>query len=73
MLTSDEAYKTIFCEYPDVVNVKQLCKMLGGIGEKTGFRLLQSGKIRGFRIGRTYRISKLDIIDYVTGVDAPVS
>ncbi len=73
MLTSDETYKTIFCEYPDVVNVKQLCKMLGGIGEKTGYRLLHSGKIRYIAIGRNYRISKMDVIDYITGVDAPVN
>ncbi len=66
MMTPDEAYQNIFREYPDVVNVKQLCEMLGGIGEKTGYRLLHTGKIKFFTIGRSYRIPKVNIIDYLS-------
>ena len=66
MRKPDEVYQTIFKEYPDVVTVKQLCKMLGGIGEKTGYRLLHSGAIRYITIGRSYRIPKLDVIDYLS-------
>ena len=66
MLKPDEAYKLLFSEYPDVVNIKQMCEMLGGIGEKTGYRLLHTGKIKYFTIGRSYRIPKIHIIDYVT-------
>jgi excisionase family DNA binding protein len=66
MLKPDEAYQNIFRDYPDVVNVKQLCKMLGSIGEKTGYRLLHSGKIRYFTIGRSYRIPKINVIDYLS-------
>ncbi len=35
-----EYYKTLFKEYPDVVDVRQLCQMLGGIGVKTAYELL---------------------------------
>ena len=65
MLKADEAYKLLFCDYPDVVNIKQMCKMLGGISEKTGYRLLHKGEIKYFSIGRSYRIPKIHVIDYL--------
>ena len=66
-----EHYKRdMFAEYPDVVNVEQLCKMLGGISRKLAYRLLASGELRSVRIGRSYRIPKLCVIEYLTGTDA---
>ena len=63
-----EHYKReMFAEYPDVVNVEQLCKMLGGISRKLAYRLLASGELRCVRIGRSYRIPKLCVIEYLTG------
>lgn len=44
-------YEKMFSEYPDVVNVKTMCKMLGGISTKTGYRLLKDNKIKSFKIG----------------------
>ena len=35
----------IFSEYPDVVSVKQMCVMLGGISMKTAYKLLECGDI----------------------------
>jgi excisionase family DNA binding protein len=55
----------IFKDYPDVVDVEQMCKMLGGISVKTGYRLLQEDKIKHFKIGRTYKIPKLYILEYL--------
>jgi excisionase family DNA binding protein len=66
MLKQNEAYKLLFPGYPDVVNVKQMCEMLGGISEKTGYRLLHSGAIKYFSIGRNYRIPKIYVIDYLS-------
>ena len=34
-MESQVAYKLLFTEYPDVVNVEQMCEMLGGICDKT--------------------------------------
>jgi len=65
MLTANEAYKLLFCEYPDVVNVKQMCEMLGGISEKTGYRLLHNGDIGYFTIGRSYRIPKIHVLAFL--------
>ena len=58
-MESQVAYKLLFTEYPDVVNVEQMCEMLGGICDKTAYRLLKSGKIKSFIVGRRYRIPNL--------------
>lgn len=65
LLKSNEAYKLVFREYPDVVNVEQMCEMLGGISTKTGYRLLKQNKIKHFKIGRSYKIPKLHIFEYL--------
>ncbi len=57
--------REIFRKYPDVVDVPQLCEMLGGsrpVSKKTAYRMLNAGKIRAFRIGRSYRIPKVNVI-----------
>lgn len=59
------AYSLMFCEYPDVVDVKQLCQMLGGISTKTACRLLQENKIEHFKIGRIYKIPKIHVLEYL--------
>ena len=66
-----EHYKReMFAEYPDVVDVEQLRKMLGGISRKLAYCLLASGELRCVRIGRSYRIPKLCVIEYLTGENA---
>ena len=66
----DHRNREMFAEYPDVVDVEQLRKMLGGISRKRAYRLLASGELRCVRIGRSYRIPKLCVIEYLTGTDA---
>ena len=55
----------LFEEYPDVVDLKQLCQMLGGVGPKAAYRLLHDGKIRYFRIGKGFKIPKVSIVDFI--------
>lgn len=55
----------MFKDYPDVVNATQMCEMLGGISIKTGYELLKSGKVKSFLVGRSYRIPKLFILEYM--------
>lgn len=64
-MTSSEVYTFMFKEYPDVVNAEQLCEMLGGISIKTAYRLLKSGTIKSFVVGRRYRIPKICILEYL--------
>ena len=66
----DHRNREMFAEYPDVVDVEQLRRMLGGISRKLAYRLLASGELRCVRIGRSYRIPKLCVIEYLTGTDA---
>jgi excisionase family DNA binding protein len=66
-------YKVMFTDYPDVVNVEQLCEMLGGTSTKSVYRLLKSGEIQSYWIGKRYRIPKVFVIEYLTGLQKSVS
>ena len=60
---------TCVCDYPDIVNVEQMCEMLGGISQKTAYRLLKNGTIKSFVVGRRYRIPKICIFEYLEIID----
>lgn len=68
-----ELLELMFQNYPDVVNVPQLCEMLGGISTKSAYKLLQENQIKHFRIGRAYKIPKANIISYLRSImtDSP--
>ena len=59
--------QSMFENYPDVVEVDDLRKMLGGISKKLAYRLLSDQKIRSVRVGRTYKIPKICVIEYLMG------
>lgn len=59
--------QSMFENYPDVVEVDDLRKMLGGISKKLAYRLLSDQEIRSVRIGRTYKIPKICVIEYLMG------
>ena len=54
----------MFREYPDIVNVEQLQKMLG-IGRNTAYKLLSEQLIKAKKVGRIYLIPKANIIQFV--------
>ena len=56
----------MFKNYPDVINVKQLQEILGGISKKLAYHLLKNNIIKSVKIGREYRIAKVDVILYLT-------
>lgn len=60
--------KVMFTDYPDVVNVEQLCEMLGGASVKSVYRLLKEGSIQSYWIGKRYRIPKISVIEYLAGL-----
>lgn len=59
-----EIYKVMFKNYPDVVSVAQLSEMLS-ISEKTVYRMVKNNRIGFFKIGRTYKFSKVHIFNYL--------
>lgn len=60
-----ENYSIMFTTYPDIVDITQMRKMLGGIGVTLAYKLLKQGKIKSLKIGREYRIPKSCIIQYL--------
>lgn len=52
--------------YDDFLTVDELCELLK-IGHNAAYTLLNSGKIKAFRNGRIWRISKQAVIDYAYG------
>lgn len=59
-----EIYKVMFKNYPDVVSVAQLSAMLS-VSEKTVYRMVKDNRIGFFKIGRTYKFSKVHIFNYL--------
>ena len=58
---------SMFENYPDVVEVEDLRKMLGGISRKLAYRLLADDEIRSVKVGRAYKIPKVCVIEYLMG------
>lgn len=54
----------IFTEYPDIVAVEDMMKMLC-IGRSSAYKLLNSGEIRSIRHGKVHKIPKICVIDYL--------
>lgn len=54
----------MFSDYPDILVPEDLCEMLR-MGSNAVYELLNAGKIKAFRNGRTWRISKQAVIDYI--------
>ena len=54
----------MFKKYPDVVSVELLQEMLG-ICRKNAYMLVKENKIRSARVGRSYKIPKLCVVEYL--------
>ena len=65
--TSNGLEIEVFRGYPDVLNLEEMSELLQ-ISTKTGRRLLNNGEIRSFRIGRSYRIPKQNLISFIMGL-----
>lgn len=51
-------------EFPDVLTTEEACEALR-VGYNALYELLQSGKLKGYRNGRRWLISKRAIIEYI--------
>ena len=50
--------------YPDMLTIKQLKEILN-IGQNKALAILHNGKIQYFRIGRSVKIPKKAVLDYI--------
>lgn len=65
MADMKESYTLMFTDYPDIVNLTQMRKMLGGISISLAYRMLREKKIKSKKVGREYKIPKVNVIKYV--------
>lgn len=65
MADMKETYTLMFTDYPDIVNLTQMRKMLGGISNTLAYRMLREKKIKSKKVGREYKIPKVNVINYV--------
>lgn len=63
-LEQEQAYRLILQEFPDVLDIDEMCQVLK-ISTKTGYRLLKEKKIEGIKVGRSYRILKISVFIYL--------
>lgn len=67
-MSAKETYSLMLREYPDIMNIDQMCAALS-VSTKTGYKLLKEEKIRAMKVGRTYRIPKVHVLAYLKIVD----
>jgi len=59
-----DIYRVVFKGYPDVLDVKQVSEILG-VCQKTVYRLIADGSLPMLKIGRQYRITKVNVLKYM--------
>lgn len=63
-ISKKDAYSIMLKNYPDVMDATQVCEVLG-VSTKTGYALFRSGKIDCLKVGRPYRIPKVNLLEYL--------
>ena len=66
MTQNHSAYSRMFRTYPDALSLKDLSKMFG-VSTKQASKLIHDGKIDAVKIGREYRIAKVNAIRFLLG------
>lgn len=58
-------YMNMLKNHPDVLKIKDMCEVLGGISTKTGYKLIRENKIESIKVGREYCITKISVVDFL--------
>jgi hypothetical protein len=64
-MRSRKYYRNRFAKYPDVVDIPQLCEMMGGICDKSVRKLLRENLMKHYCIRGKILIPKEWAIDYI--------
>ncbi len=59
-----EIYRSVLKDYPDILTVEEMCKALG-VCTKTGYKLIRENKIQYLKFGKTYRIPKAHLLEFM--------
>ena len=65
MTQNHNAYSRMFRAYPDALSLKDLSKMFG-VSTKQASKLIHDGKIAAVKVGREYRIAKINAIKFLS-------
>lgn len=68
---TQEIYRVVFREYPDVLDVKQVSVILG-VSTKVVYRLLREDTLASLKVGREFRIPKVSLMKYVKIFGSPL-
>jgi excisionase family DNA binding protein len=71
-IDSKEIYRVVLKDYPDVLNIKQVSAVLG-VSTKVVYRLLHNDSIASLKIGREFRIPKVNLMRYIKVFGVPAS
>ena len=63
-ISQKEAYRIMLKEYPDIMDIHQVCQILG-VSTKTGYKLINDGELCCMKVGRSYRIPKVHLFTYL--------
>lgn len=55
----------MFEQYPDILTVEEVCEALR-MGYNAVYELLNAGKLKAYKNGRVWRITKQALIQYVS-------
>jgi excisionase family DNA binding protein len=62
--TMGEHLSNSYDAYGDILSVDDVSHLLG-ISRQSVYSLLGEGKLKGFRLGRGYRIAKTSVVEFV--------
>ncbi len=57
-------YDKMFTAYKDIMSVNEIAEVLG-VERHLVYRLIENGEISSLKIGKTYKIPKIILIDFV--------
>lgn len=67
-MSAKQVYRVMLKEYPDVLDILQVCSILG-VSKKTAYRIVRDGELPCIKVGREYRVPKVNVIHYLLGAD----
>ncbi len=60
----EAVYQNMYSEYPELLEVKDLCKLLG-YEKKKVYQLIKDGQLKKIPCGRKIKVAKATVIDFV--------
>lgn len=63
-LTIAQSYSLFLTDYPDVLTTKDTREILG-VSTKTHLHLIHTGQLHSIKVGRSYRIPKLYLLQFL--------